>query len=370
MAVVETLNIGQHLHVARLRRDTVSSHRASTAMLGVVAALSSFVAVPGVSAQQAARDKVTLQLEGASSRTIITCTVLDYTGESITIRTRSNLPARSYPAAQVVEVQTAQTEPHMRGLEKFAAADLAGAAAAFEQALREETRDWVRRDILAMLIHCAYRTGDYATAGTRFLVLFESDPQTRHFHLLPLWWTAAPPDAAHENAARGWLIHDSPLARLIGASALLTAARHASSAEAELHRLSGSGADYRVHLLAQLQLWRLRLNAGDLGREELSRWQSRIDALPDGLQGGPYYVLGQAHLRLREHEPAAAALLRVPLVHDADHFLAARACLEAADALAAAGQDSHAATLYREVVERFGTTPFAIEAKQSLGRGQ
>ncbi|HUG89234.1 MAG TPA: hypothetical protein VML55_00265, partial [Planctomycetaceae bacterium] len=129
-------------------------------------------------AQQPVRDRVTLQLEGASSRTIIACTVLDYTGEEITIRTRPNQAARTYPASQVVEVQTPQTEPHMRGLDEFAGGRLESAAAAFEQALGEETRGWVRRDVLAMLVHCAYRRGDYVGATTRFLALTESDPAT------------------------------------------------------------------------------------------------------------------------------------------------------------------------------------------------
>ena len=86
------------------------------------------------------------------------------------------------------------------------------------------------------------------------------------------------------------------------------------------------------------------------------------------LRGGPWYVLGQGRLRLREYEPAATALLRLPLVHDADHFLAARACLEAADALDAAGQTGQAATLYREVTERFSQTPFAQDAESAMVR--
>ncbi|HUG91707.1 MAG TPA: hypothetical protein VML55_12785, partial [Planctomycetaceae bacterium] len=183
-----------------------------------------------------------------------------------------------------------------------------------------------------------------------------------------LWWATAAPGAAHESAARGWLVHASPVARMIGASVLLTTPRDGGVAEAELRKLLGSGTDYRLHLLGQAQLWRLRLGANDLGREELSRWQSRIDALPAALQGGPYYVLGQARLRVREHDRAASALLRLPLVHDADHFLAARACLEAADALSATGQAEHARALYREVTERFGTTPYAPEAAAALER--
>ena len=99
------------------RRD---AKRGLAPLCGVIAALAAAPAAPAL-AQQMARDKVTLQLPGASSRTIIACTVLDYTGESITIRTRPNQPPRDYPTDHVVEVRTPQTEPHMQGLEAFAA---------------------------------------------------------------------------------------------------------------------------------------------------------------------------------------------------------------------------------------------------------
>ena len=325
------------------------------------------LAVPGrAPAQPGVRDRVVLQLEGASAPAIVSGTVVDYNRHEISIRIRPSQAPRSYPASQVIEVHTPQTEPHARGLEELAAGRIDAAVSALEEAILQESRDWVRQDVRAMLVHCALRRGDYVAAGERFLSLVEAAPATRHFGLIPLWWTTASPAGAHENAARGWLVQPSPVAQLLGASALLTTPAHGAAAETKLRELLSSGTDYHFHLLAQAQLWRLRLNAGDLGRQELARWQARIESLPDDLQGGPWYVLGRGRLRLREYDRAAAALLRLPIVHHADHFLAARACLEAADALITAGQTDQAAALYREVMERFETTPYAREARDLL----
>ena len=88
--------------------------------------------------------------------------------------------------------------------------------------------------------------------------------------------------------------------------------------------------------------------------------------MPEDLRGGPYYVLGRAHFQRREYGPAAAALLWLPFVYYEDHHLAARACLEAADALSKLGQSTEATTLYREVAHRFRETPFANQAATIL----
>jgi tetratricopeptide (TPR) repeat protein len=344
--------------------DRLFWHPLPAAILAVVC----WLVAPSLEAraQSGVRDRVVLRLEGASAPAVVSGTVVDYDRDAISIRVRPTQAPRSYPASQVIEVQTPQTEPHALGLNEFAAGRIDAAEAALEDALQTETRDWVRQDVRAMLVRCALRRGDYAAAGGRFLSLIEAAPMTRHFGLIPLWWAAEPPAADHENAARGWLVHSSVVAQLLGASALLTTPQHGAAAELKLRELLGSGTDYHFHLLAQAQLWRLRLNAGDLSGQELARWQARIESLPDDFQGGPYYVLGQGRLRLREYDRAAAALLRLPIVHPADHFLAARASLGAADALRAAGQTEHATAVYREISERFGETPFAQEARDAL----
>src|SRR4029077_13767987 len=112
--------------------------------------------------------------------------------------------------------------------------------------------------------------------------------------------------------------------------------------------------------------WRNEALAGNPGKLQTAQWQRRIDELPEDLRAGPNYLLGRAYAARHDYELAAATLLWLPLVDDHDHRLAARACLEAGAALDRIGQHEEARTLYQEVRDSFGDTPFADEAAALL----
>jgi hypothetical protein len=124
--------------------------------------------------------------------------------------------------------------------------------------------------------------------------------------------------------------------------------------------------DARVQALAQAQSWRLRLEAGDVSEAEVSRWQERLASLPPGCRGGPSYLVGQGWAARQNRERAALAWLWLPLMAPDDHFLAARASLQAADAMQAQHDGVSAAVLYRETALRFGDTPYGREAAARL----
>jgi hypothetical protein len=316
-------------------------------------------------AQKLPADKIVLQPKGSSSRIIRSGIVVDFTGTKLTIRSLGNTNVSTYDADEVVEVRTPQTKQHKTGLKSFAQGDVERAAAAFELAMMVETRDWVRRDILAMLVRCALRRGDSITAGAKFLVLWQSDPTTRQFKLVPLTWGPRNITAALRNQSLSWITLNTEASRLLGASYLLADARHAALAKDEMIELATS-TNLRIRLLARAQLWRLRVREGNLTPSEMKRWQSKIEDMPGDIRGGPFYVLGRGHLVRKEFDRAAAALLWIPLVYDHDTHLAARACLEAADALREVGQMGQSLALYREVTTRFVGTPFADEAASLL----
>lgn len=310
------------------------------------------------------KDLVVLRLQRGGGHARLRGRVTDYNGRTLTIHTQGNA-VRVYPAEQVIKVETPQTSSHLEGLQEFSAGRVEQARRKFQAALLDEDRDWVRREILAMLIRCALHRGDYAKAGTRFLALVESDLHTRHFKLIPLVWAPQPPQAGLRNQARSWLTEPGEIARLLGASALLRDGEYGQAAKDELQRLA-AGADRRVYSLARAQLWRRRLTETDPTARTVDDWHARVLATPEELRGGPYYVLGRAHWKRREYDKAAMAFLWLPLVYDHDRSLAARACLEAADALARAGRAGEATRLYREVSSRFDETPFAQEASLIL----
>ncbi len=321
--------------------------------------------VPSLVCGQSVRDKLTLLKEEDGSRVRILCTILDHTGEHIRYRVRDDGPVTIKPSSQVISIETSQTRKHTEALEKFAAGDTKEAIRLFEEALGQDSRDWVRRDILAMLVKSALRQNNYAQAGARFLMIYASDSTTHYFKNIPLLWMTAAPDPQLKNAAMQWMNKASPAAKLLAASALLFDAKYQSSAKLDLQQLR-SHPDPRVRYLAIAQLWRLELPDRKIDNITLGGWQDTIRNIPAELRGGPYYLLGEGRRQRRQYDRAAVALLWVPLVYDSDYQLSASACLNAADALNAIGQRDEALALYREILVRYKQSSRAQEAAQML----
>jgi tetratricopeptide (TPR) repeat protein len=314
---------------------------------------------------QPPRDKVTLLKEEDGSRTRVVCDVVDHTGEYIRYRIREEGPITIKPSSQVISIETSQTPNHIQGLEKFASGDTKEAIRLLEIALGQDGREWVRRDILAMLVKCALRQNNYTQAGERFLMIYGSDSTTHHFKSIPLLWTTSAPDPALKSVAIQWQDRNSAPAKLLAASALLFDPKYQSSVTLELQQLR-SHADARVRSLAIAQLWRLELAGRKIDDTALDGWQHAIRSMPEDLHGGPYFLLGEGRRLRRHYDRAAVAYLWVPMVHDHDYQLSAQACLSAADSLVAIGQREEAITLYREVVLRYKQSSLAQDAAQAL----
>lgn len=312
----------------------------------------------------AAQDRVVIQPAGQSSRVTVTGRVLDYTGRELTLQTGVGAGVKQFPRSEVVEITTAYTEPHQRGLQLFAAGRIKDADAAFATALEEEPRTWVRRALLAAQVKCAWWTGDYTRAATRFLPMAESDPATIYFGLIPLVWTEDAPATASPAEARAWLKSNSPAARLIGASWLLTGTER-SAAEAVLAELA-TDTNPLIQRLAQAQRWRLRLATGPLPTAELRRWEAFARELPVEVRGGPYFLIGRGYAERQEALEAAAAWLWLPFEYADLRALAAEAHQRAAEQLAAAGDTFAARTLANEVGLRYADLPVAERALRLL----
>jgi TolA-binding protein len=316
-----------------------------------------------------AEDRVTVLPKFASRPIIEIGDITEFNGRRIVIRVRSGNPIRSYSADEVQHIETHYTPQHERGLAAFEAGDLAAAEREFDQALQQEPRGWVQEELRAWLVRCAIRRGDRAAAGTQFARLLENNTDTRHWGVAPLVWAPETIGDALRGEARVWLASRVEGTRLLGASVLLLDANFGTAARTEIERLSKS-LDVNVQALARGQSWRLKLIEGEPSAYELATWRQRIDGMSARLRAGPMYLLGRAAALASDSEQAAADWLWLPLVYHDDEHLAARACLEAADALSRLGRTTEAETLYREVVERFGWSPFADEARQKLGGEQ
>jgi tetratricopeptide (TPR) repeat protein len=307
------------------------------------------------------QDRVVIQQPGGS-RFPVSGYIDDYTGREVILQVNTGERLKRYPREDVVQVQTAYTAHHEKGRQLLANGKAAEAKIELTQALKEEDRTWVRREILAQLGRCALWDGNYRAAMPLFLSIVESDPETMHFGVAPLTWSDGTSDANLKLDARNWMADKSPFSQLIGASHLLFDREYNDQAEAVLRRLARD-ANVKLQRLAQMQLWRVRSFQGTATPNELVRWEAAIDELPQELRVGGYFVLAQTFRRQQQPERAAAMLLWLPLVYDADRYLAARACFEAAELVESYGDKAQATSLYSELVFRFGDTPSGRRAE-------
>jgi tetratricopeptide (TPR) repeat protein len=313
-----------------------------------------------------ADDRVTVRTGSGAGTIILTGHVVDWTGETLQIRVGDDV--RQVSAETVTGVQTSKAPKHVDGLKALEAGKPADANKLLAEALAEEPREWMRREILAALTRVDLARGDRAAAMTDFLALVESDPATPHFRVIPLDWGTNPPDAAAASIARPWLRSGgSDVERLLGASVLLFDSADGEVAFATLNKLA-TVADRRIFTLARAQMWRRTLARGNVPEGEIERWEDRVNEAPEPLRGGVYSLIGRAWADAGNPERAAAALLWLPLVYDIDTPLAAESAFAAANELSRIGRTADAVVLYREVLARFPYAPAAAEARATLDR--
>lgn len=311
-------------------------------------------------------DEIVIQGSTPNSRITLTGEILDYTGKKLTLKTAANKPEQTYAASDIVSVKTDFNDAHQAGLNALSSGDLNAAEAAFDRAAGQEVRVWVRRELLALQTRCALRSADWVLAAQRFSRLYQSDPETQHIDLVPLFWSPRPPvDAALRGQATVWLREKQSLLQLIGGSWLCFEPKYDGECE-QLWPTLIRNPDERLRTLAQWQSYRRRLAVEGIGDIELQRWETRIPKLDAPLRAGPYFLLGQAFVARHEFDLAAGAFLRLPLAHPTDHALTAEALLNAARCLNKSGLRSEAETLFKEVTTKFAHTTVAREAEMSL----
>lgn len=340
-----------------------------TSTVARIAMLLGCLSVPGVAMAADQKPelpldaKVTLRPQGSSSsRLSFRTEVIDYNAQGLIIKTRSG-ERRRYAAEEVISVEPVLSVAHREGDGLFERRQWRDAIARYRDALRDEghpQRAWVRRRILAQMVRAFRGVGDLATAGDTFLALYDGEPETLHFEVIPLQWITRATGEQLRLRAQHWMRQGAdPASRLLGASHLLTTSQRSEALAVLEQELSGV-LDGRIRVLARAQVWRTRVATADV--HEVDGWRREIEGMPEALRGGPYYVLGEAYARLGDPQAAALAYLWVPLVYDEDRELAGRALLGAARALEKLGQRSEAITLIAEVRERFAETDAAREA--------
>jgi tetratricopeptide (TPR) repeat protein len=315
-----------------------------------------------VSALHASADEVVVSTgPDAQGRTRRMGEVVDFTGAGLVLRVAGGAET-TIPAERVLEVRAEWSPSHRAGDELFAEGKFAEALEKYRQAVGQEQRGWVRRRLTSQAVWCYRNLGQHEFAASSFLSLASQDPATPHFDAIPLSWTSAQPGAAFEAKLRKWLDDQNPVISLVGASWLLTSADRSAAAE-RLRTLTGAD-DSRVALLAQAQLWRTQQATAKA--DDVARWRSAAERLPELLRSGPYYVIGQSMARLGAGEEAALVLLRVPVLYPQHRELAAESLFAAARELEKLNRADEALRLYQELWNNYRENQLADLARQRL----
>ena len=318
-----------------------------------------------VAAQYA--DEVVQRGSTPGSRITIRCQIIDYTGSKLTYKQSLANKPKELRSSNVITIRTAQTTAQKEGIKAFNEGKTRDAEFQFTEAVNAEPRVWMRREILSMLVRCALKRDDYLTAGTRFQLLFESDSETSHINLIPLFWNAAAAEGETRTAATSWLNDEKPIARLMAASWLFFAPDYSERSLAVLNELARSPGN-RIKQLASWQRLRFNIRAGDVTDFNLKRWDINLSKLEPALRPGPIFLLGRGYVVRQDFEIAAATFLKVPLVYDSEHPLSAECMVEAGRALTRIGLQKDAAKLYSEVLDRYAYAAVSKDARQELNQ--
>jgi tetratricopeptide (TPR) repeat protein len=312
-------------------------------------------------------DEVVQRGSTPGSRITIRCQIIDYTGSKLTYKQSSSDKAKELGSSNVITIRTAQTTAQKDGIKAFNEGKTRDAEFQFTEAVNSEPRVWMRREILSMMVRCALKRNDFLTAGSRFLLLFESDSETAHINLIPLLWNDSTAQGEARTAAVSWLNDEKPIARLMAASWLFFDPDHSEKSLAVFNELARSPGD-RIKQLASWQRLRFQIRAGDVTDFNLERWDSNLSKLEPALRPGPIFLLGQGYIVRQDFEIAAATFLKVPLVYDSEHPLSAESMVEAGRALTRIGLRNDAAKLFSEVLDRYAYAVVSEAAREELSQ--
>ncbi len=316
-------------------------------------------AIVGLSNVVVANDVVTVIASKDGQKSVrLVGEITEYTGIFLEIRLVSGREQR-IAASSVREIHTSRSPIHFQADQSFENSKFKEGLVGYDEALRVEPREWMKRQIRSRLAWCHQGLRQYVQAGDICLELCRNEPASPYLDALPLTWKPVASSEVPSDVARRWLQNDQPYARLLGSSWLLLSADNELATKA-LHTLSKDD-DERVSALAVMQLWRARIDVAT--QAEVSAWQERVQRMPATLRGGPYFIIGQAMIRLKQPDSAALAFLRVPIDFPHNREMAAEALLFAAQSLQIQSP-AEANRLYDEARQRYGDTVAVVMLPQ------
>ncbi len=290
-------------------------------------------------------------------------TIVDFNAERLALQVRDR--QREFPADQVLRFETPYTQQHLQALELLKQNKSNEALQILDEALSEEPRIWVKREIVALQLRALQDSDNYhQVAGPLFERLVNQEPNHRFYHWAPLRWPGSARASADESSLALEFLQDSnPGVKLVGASWLLGG----SSRDQAIEALGEISQDPNPHLahLASAQLWQTKLLVAK--ESDVERWQLQLGKMPRELKAGPQLTIGMARARLANGketvEEAAAELMRVPILYQDQILLASQALNESSRLLQRNQRSGEARTIALELLTRYPRTPAGRDGK-------
>ena len=284
--------------------------------------------------------------------------ITDWKGDQVSLKARTR--TRTIDADRIVEIETNWPVPMQRGRDLMQAGKFTEAIAAFAQARENDKRAWVGHIITAEKLQCHDALDQKEKALVEFLKLYQQDPQTRYFYLVPIPWMLDNRYPAAGRFGSKLLNSKNSLLGLISSSLLLNGPEK-EQATVRLNQLT-TDRDMRIAQLATTQLWRSELLSAN--ENTVQRWQRQVDKLPDKFKAGPLVLLAQAQSRAGDQDQAVINFMKLPILYPAKKSLCALALYRSGEILENKGKTKLAKQLHQELFRDFASSQYAERARQ------
>lgn len=346
-----------------------------------------------------AQDRITVQ--SGSGLKHYEGTVRSFTGkEGLVLRIRDG-SEEIFSIDCIREIRTKRNESHVQADSHFERNRFEDALNLYRKARELENRPWVRQQISTMCVRSLRALDRTGESYQEFLNLTRTDPFSPYFTCIPLMWFSGSSLSSvgispEQRFALQWIeLRNNPdgienhTISLLAASILLSSPRneHRVRAVEQLRKLTYLGTNPSVSdnpskpesdhealvrnqlaLLANAQLWRTKI-VNLKSKKDLESWEPLVDSMFEPLRGGPYLILGEGYAKIQDHEKAVLCWMRIPILHEEDRNLSAKALLESARTLRRLGREEQMKTLLQEILRDYSDRkPFAEDAALELKR--
>lgn len=337
-----------------------------------------------------AEDAVTIK-DGSGKSLELKGKIFDYSSrEGLVFQRIGRTDKEIFPYDQVISISPELTDTLKSAETKFKAKEYANALELYGKAREEDSRTWAQLYWTGQRVKCLKALSRDPEAIEEFFLVLRYEPFPWFFDTVPLSWDARALRGSEPKLERLALLWINPMdnpsgkynpgGSLLAASILFSGTQNDLREQAlrmfELLAMANRGsiegvdqplsADMRTisKIIAQgaiAQQWRQKVFSLKSERE-LVQWETMSEQMPEPLRPGPLMLIGDGYSKFRKNEQAITFWMRVPILHEQERFLSAKALWESGKALESLDRKDQAEKIFHELSEDFKDIPVFYDA--------